>query len=233
MTTLDEIARYLDRILLAEAFGAERGGVWRPSARRVRRMGLALEPSPGLGAWAARETLDALFLHRPWRLDERSLDDRGVVASHLPFDERLTTGYNPRLAEVLGMRGLRAIGEKRGRPLGMVGAVTPEDGDRVIAAICETFGGAERAIAPAGIEAVTRVAVVGAMTDALVREAAGRGADIYVTGQWRIPGASAVEETGIGVVAVGHRRCEEWGLRALAAAIGERWAGLACLVAPE
>lgn len=76
-----------------------------------------------------------------------------------------------------------------------------------------------------------RVAVVGAMTDALVREAADRGAQIYVTGQYRQPAREAVRETGIGVIAVGHRRSEIWGLRALAGVIRERWSMIEVIVA--
>ena len=60
------------------------------------------------------------------------------------------------------------------------------------------------------------MAVVGAMTDALVREAHARGIGAYVTGQWRQPAARAVRETGLGIVVLGHRRSELWGLRALA-----------------
>ncbi len=80
--------------------------------------------------------------------------------------------------------------------------------------------------------AIARVAVVGAMTDALVREAAGRGADLYVTGQLRMPAGAAVTETGLAVVAVGHGRSEVWGLRALGEALRERWPGLRVVLAP-
>ena len=61
------------------------------------------------------------------------------------------------------------------------------------------------------------------MSDALVREADVRGADLYVTGQLRQPAEIAAVETGIGVIAVGHRRSEEWGLRAIAHVLQERW----------
>lgn len=68
----------------------------------------------------------------------------------------------------------------------------------------------------------------------LVIEAAARGANIYLTGQWRQPAQAAVSETGINVIAVGHRRCEEWGLRALAGVMRERWSKLEVICAkPE
>ncbi len=228
---LDDLARFLDRLLAVERFGDDQGGVYRASDRRVRRLGLALEPWPGLTEWVARERLDALFLHRPWRLPPAGPGDVGVLAYHLAFDERLTTGYNPRLAEVLGMTGLEVLGRKEGRPLGMLGAVPAQEFAHFAGVVTEVFGGNDAVHAGEQRE-IGRVAIVGAMTEALVREAAGRGVQCYVTGQWRRPAARAVEETGIGVVAVGHRRAEEWGLRALAAILEERWAGLVCRVRP-
>jgi putative NIF3 family GTP cyclohydrolase 1 type 2 len=42
----------------------------------------------------------------------------------------------------------------------------------------------------------------------------------------RKPAQAAVLETGIGIVGVGHRRCEEWGLRAMSGLLRERWSRL-------
>jgi putative NIF3 family GTP cyclohydrolase 1 type 2 len=82
-------------------------------------------------------------------------------------------------------------------------------------------------------EVVERIAVVGAMSDALVREAAERGADVYVTGQYRQPARRAVADTGISVIEIGHRRSEEWGLCALAGVLRERWAVLRVILPDE
>lgn len=232
MIFLNDLARFLDSCLRRELFpGDEAAGVWRPSDRPVARIGLALEPWPRLGAWAARERLDAVFLHRPFRLAADALaPDVGVLAYHLPFDERLTLGLNPRLADALGLTFLEPLGEKDDRPLGMIGDAPAALSFGAWAAVLgDVFGGRDAACgAPgAGNDApVARVAVVGAMNDVLVREAAGRGARLYVTGQWRERAEAAVRETGIGVFIVGHRRSEEWGLRALAGLLRERWATL-------
>ena len=72
------------------------------------------------------------------------------------------------------------------------------------------------ALPAAGADALIQcAAVVGAMNDALVREAHARGAGLYATGQWRQPARAAVRATGLGVVVIGHRRSEQWGLHAL------------------
>lgn len=150
-------------------------------------------------------TLDALFLHRPWRLPPDALrPEVGVLSSHLPFDEHLTTGDNALFAVALGLRTREVLGTKAGRPLGMVGDVDP---------------------LPAA-DALARVAVVGAMTDELVREAVARGVELYVTGQLRAPARAAVRETGLAVAAVGHARAERWGLGALAGMLQRRWPAL-------
>jgi putative NIF3 family GTP cyclohydrolase 1 type 2 len=73
---------------------------------------------------------------------------------------------------------------------------------------------------------IDRIAVVGAMTDALVRAAAEKGAGLYITGQLRAPARRAIDETGILAVAIGHQRSEEHGLTLLAALLARRFPGL-------
>lgn len=223
MIDLDALAEFLDQFLAIHRFGEDQGGVYRASVRPIHRLGLALEPWPELSEWARGENLDALFLHRPWKLQPGQVG-LGVLSYHLAFDECLTLGFNPRLAIALGMSDLEVLGEKAGRPIGMFGKVPTQSFARYATWVQEVFGMQDQA-AGAGAE-VSQVAVVGAMTDKLVREAAVRGAEVYVTGQLRQPAHQAVIETGIRAIAVGHRRSEEWGLQALAGVLRERWSGL-------
>ena len=226
MPHLDEVASVLDAYLGVQDYPEERNGLLADTPKPIGRIGLALEPEPGLGTWARDLGLDALILHRVWRLDPEVLPpDTGLLAYQLPFDEHLTLGWNPLLAGVLGMTDLEILGAKQGRPIGMIGRT--EDADFVVlrGRVEREFGGVEEVVLPRQ-EAVTRVAVVRAMTEALVREAAARGAAVYVTGQLRVPARRAVEETGIGVIAAGHRRSEEWGLRMLADVLRSRWPDL-------
>ncbi|HEY0736584.1 MAG TPA: Nif3-like dinuclear metal center hexameric protein [Herpetosiphonaceae bacterium] len=230
MISLEELAQFLDRFFAVERYGDDQGGIFRWAARPVRRLGLALEPWPAIDEWAIEERLDAVFLHRPWQLESWQLPEIGVVAYHLAFDERLTIGFNPRLADALQLSAIETLGEKAGRPIGMVGAVPEQSFSDYVKLLNQIFGRHDEA-QTAAEERMRRVAVVGAMTDALVREAADRGAQIYVTGQYRQPAREAVRETGIGVIAVGHRRSEIWGLRALAGVIRERWSMIEVIVA--
>ena len=247
---LAAVRQLCDDLLCAPRFAGldDPCGIFLPAARpEASRLGLALEPWPGLEDWLERERIDTLFLHRPWNLSDeqrRFLDARGtsVLAYHLAFDERLTTGLNPALSQACGWGEPRVLGEKAGRPLGMACDV-PADapGGRSFAAQAERlsalFGGLEQVAPPAdgpGV-LVERAAVVGAMNDALVREAHKAGVTLYATGQWRQPARPAVRETGIGVVVIGHARSERWGLgtfaRLLRARVADSGHDLAVVVA--
>ncbi|WP_080054149.1 Nif3-like dinuclear metal center hexameric protein [Spirosoma aerolatum] len=230
---LADIDRFLQASLALDRYPeTERGGIYYPSSRPIHRIGLALEPFLKLPDWVLENQLDALWLHRPWQLDLTALpNDFGVLTHHLPFDESLSIGYNRQLATQLGATsdvkplGYKQDSAKNGnvlpqRPLGMLVDVAQREFDEWLDTIQELFGGYDRA--EAGHSMATwqpmssRVAVVGAMTNTLIREASERGAHLYVTGAYRKPGQQAVDETGIAVIAVGHRRSEEWGLQALA-----------------
>lgn len=221
MPTLHHLAATLDR-LLGPAASGERTVVVRDTGRPVARLGLALEPDARTVGWVSAEGLDALLLHRHWRLELDPLPaDVGVLAAHAPFDERLGLGPNPWLAAVLGGTIERTFGERDGAPLGMVVALpAPVAAGALVARLEGEFGGLE-AIVPGAGATVARVAAARAMTDALVREAAGLGAALWLTGQLRRPGEPALQASGMHAVAVGHRRSERWALARLGRLLGE------------
>jgi len=235
---VNHIADYLEHELATGRYPiSEQGGIDCPSDRPVRRLGLALEPFPGILNWVREQQLDALWLHRPWQLDASQLPaGLALLHHHLPFDETLTMGLNHRLARLLGAAdpvrplGTKQATDERGhllppRPIGMLIDVPTREFDAQLATISRAFIGYDRAEAGRHTD-VTRLAVVGAMTDTLVRQAAEAGAELYLTGQYRKPAQDAVNQTGMAVIAVGHRRTEEWGLLALAELLRERWPDL-------
>ena len=233
MPTVHDLEQFLNAYFAVERSGDDQGGIYHLSERPIERIGLALEPWPQIERWVRDARLDALFLHRPWKLQDGELaSDIGVLAYHLAFDERLTLGYNPRLADALGMTDLEVLGHKEGRPLGMLGTVGSQPLAHVRERCAAMFGGYNETVGAAE-QVMERVAVVGAMNDELVREAVRRGADVYLTGQFRVPARLAVQETGIAVIEVGHRRSEAWGLRALAGVLRERWATLQAILSPH
>jgi putative NIF3 family GTP cyclohydrolase 1 type 2 len=227
MIFLNEVAKFLDYFFEVAHYDLqERGGVYLPTVRVIQRLGLVLEPWDGLYEWVDELGLDALFLHRPWKLEnEKLLPEVGVISYHLPFDEQLTLGFNPLLAKVLSMSNLEVLGKKQNRAIGMIGNIPNHSLISLCKCISEIFAGYEQIQTATQIE-VKRIAVVGAMTDLLVREAAQRGADIYITGQLRQPAIQAMVDTQIGVITIGHFQSEVWGLRSLAGILRQRWSNL-------
>ena len=229
--SLSALAAYLDDYLGTVNIPDDQRGIYHPSERNVRRIGLALEPWTGIDRWVKQKDLDALFLHRPWRLDMQTLpDDVGILAYHLAFDLTLTLGLNPRLANVLQMTHLVPCAYKENLPLGMLGNIPVTSTNSFLEMLTELFG-TPPSVEKNTHETVSRIAVVGAMTDSTIREAAEQGAHLYITGQFRQPARAAVNETGITVAVVGHKTSELWGLRTLASLLHERWAHLDVVVA--
>ena len=226
MPYLTDLATFLDDFLRVECFAGDQNGIYRESDRAVRKLALTLEPFPGLESWVEAHSPDALWLHRPWKLSVTpALTGVGVLAYHLAFDERLTIGYNPLLADALRMTNIVSFGEKEGRPLGMVGEVEPVPWERFRERVSQVFGREEAVLAQTN-PVVKRVAAVGAMTDALVNQAADQGANVYLTGALRKSVQPTALSRQLPVFAVGHRRSEEWGLRTLATVLRQQWPDL-------
>ena len=104
-----------------------------------------------------------------------------MLAAHKAFDRKLGIGQSRASAEALGLSGLQACGWKKGAPLGWVGAA-PLPFPAFVRRVLHVFGGVEAAHPPLR-RRVGRVAVVGAMREALVEEACAASAAVYVTGQ--------------------------------------------------
>lgn len=215
MPTLDRLAGWLSE-RLGEA------AVFRPGPPEVHRLALALEPTDLPTAPEA----DALFLHRAFRLGERA-PGLGVLASHDGFDRTLTTGVNRALAETLGWQEVRALTLHRAE--GLL-ATPPQPGwASLLAALEAEFGGYEALLEPA-TPSVPTLALMNAMRPEVLDAVAERGVRVYLTGQMRPGALPRARELGLGVIALGHRRTEQWGLRQLARELEAAFSDLSCAV---
>lgn len=71
-----------------------------------------------------------------------------------------------------------------------------------------------------------------AMNPELIGHVADLGVRVYLTGQLRPSASAAARARGLGVVALGHRRTEVWGLRQLAHELSAAFPGLLTDVYP-
>lgn len=190
------------------------------------------------------------FLHRPWTLDRRRLPRLAtVVSSHKGFDEVLTVGNNTGLALRFGM-DMASSGVIQGykgdpeRTIGVVGPIQQRSRQEVRDHIMAEFGHAEgtygfdqdignaqqavRAIAIMNAfhpEEVERVATLAKETG-IISSPTDCSSILYLTGAVREPGLAAALERNMAVVCVGHRVCEEWGIRYLADQLRRAWPGV-------
>nr|WP_246351599.1 Nif3-like dinuclear metal center hexameric protein [Deinobacterium chartae] len=183
--------------------------LWRAGPRNIRRLGLALDPPSALPG-----DLEALFLHRPFRLPAQACSDLTVLASHAGFDQHLTTGFNPSLAARLGLEELQPL-EWDGQVIGMLGRAAAAAWSSWQSRLESEFGGLETWVPPRAAR-VQQLAVVNALRPELVLAVQQQGAGLYLTGQPRGRGLEQARQQGMGLAAAGHRRIELWGLRQLA-----------------
>jgi putative NIF3 family GTP cyclohydrolase 1 type 2 len=198
--------------------------VRRSGSGPVARLALALEAvdlPPDLKA-------DALFLHRANRLGE-AFSGLAVLNSHDGFDLSLTTGPNLALAQRLGWHDIQLIELERAS--GLSAQVPQRDWDTFVDVLSAELGGYEQLRRPREPE-LGRVVLMNAMRPELLHTALEQGATVYITGQMRPVALGAARELGMGVVALGHRRSEEWGLRQLKRELEAAFPELSCIVYP-
>jgi putative NIF3 family GTP cyclohydrolase 1 type 2 len=198
--------------------------ILRPGPAQVRRLALALDPAdlpPNLEA-------EVLFLHRSHRLNDL-FPHLSVLTSHDGFDAALTTGENRALARVLGWQDVRPLTVQRAA--GLLATAPQHDWPSLLAALETEFGSLDEAIAPPVFQ--PRLALVNAMRPEMLSEVAAQGAGVYLTGQMRRATVPRAHEIGLGVMALGHRRSEVWGLRQLAGELQAAFPALTCTVYGE
>ncbi|WP_309569845.1 Nif3-like dinuclear metal center hexameric protein [Deinococcus sp.] len=218
--TLTGLAGWL-HATLAEPEPLKRSG-----AQALTRVALALEPRD----LPDDVNVDAVFLHRSHHANER-WPGLGILGAHDGFDLHLTTGPNHRLARVLGWQDVLEVTREH-RVVGVNARPPQRTWHDLRTALQAELGGEDTSFPPTDT-VVTRVALMNAMTPALIEDARGQGVHAYLTGQLRPSAVPVAHACGMGVIALGHRRTELWGLRTLAREMEAAFPGLATQVYGE
>lgn len=196
------------------------------------------------------------FLHRPWSLDRRAVPRGALIlASHVSFDAHLTVGWNVALATRLNIDidSARCIQGYKGDPERRIGLVGKLKASTTLATITglirgEFDGAGELYQLPAEDRPETLsvpsttidvVAIMNAFHGEEVERVASTGEALlpassdpvgprilYLTGAARELGLEKAKAVNMPAFCVGHRACEEWGIKYLAQMTRERWPAL-------
>jgi putative NIF3 family GTP cyclohydrolase 1 type 2 len=229
-----------------------------PNTAVIEQVVLSITPTPGVYSQIGvpprrkhprslhenqRDPRTIAFLHQPFDLEpEKVRHSSLVLASHTSFDENLTLGWNPALAEQLGMCAdaslcVKGHWENVDRKIGMVGQVFATK-QELLDQIRAQFGEPEtvhhglsdeiRVVATMNVftkEEVHRVLAM-AQKMGLVpdnKPEAYMRHMLFLTCQSYFSGTKLAASLGCTVVRVRHKKTEEWGIRYLAARLREAY----------
>jgi dinuclear metal center YbgI/SA1388 family protein len=154
------------------------------------------------------------------RLETLFRGDASLVAYHLALDAHPTLGNNAQLGARIGASPVGPF-----EVVGLGCTVDPVSVDDLAARVAAVVG-REPLVLRGGDREIRRLAIsTGAAGHDLVR-AAHEGYDALLTGEPEEPSAATARELGIHLLAAGHHATEQFGVRALAAHLAERF-GLA------
>jgi dinuclear metal center YbgI/SA1388 family protein len=231
------LVAYLDEFLDTTAWSDKSlNGLQVEGAERVTRVALATDTAQATIDMAVEAGAQMMIAHHglfwgriepvtgPLRARLASLLRAGIslYVSHLPLDAHPEVGNNAVLARLLELRDLEPFGAWGSGAIGVMGRL-PGPLDRAgLAARLEALLGERPHVLPFGPDRVARVAVVSGAAADLIPEAAGAGADAFVTGETSHTAVHQARERNLNVLFAGHYATETLGVRALGDHLAER-----------
>jgi dinuclear metal center YbgI/SA1388 family protein len=168
--------------------------------------------------WQGAQTVTGAF----YRKLKTAMDaDLAIYSSHLPLDIHPVWGNNIRLAQELGLRHPEPFFESKGIRLGVRG-IWEGDRNALMSRLEQVVEGPVH-VCPAGPDSPSVVGIITGGAGSEVARIAAAGIDSFLTGEgphWSYPLA---EELGINVFYAGHYATETFGVKALAAALADRY----------
>jgi dinuclear metal center YbgI/SA1388 family protein len=232
---LDELARYIDRLLEPERFADYApNGLQVEGKGEVHRLITAVSANQAAIDAAVTGEADVLLVHHGffWRNEERTIvghrarrlaavlgANMSLLAYHLPLDAHAEVGNNVGLLAALGARPETPFGGTP--PIGWIGSLpAPTSVPAVIAAL-RTATAREPLAFAHGPEMVTRVAALSGGGAGYLEEALQAGAELFVTGEPSEMAQGLAAELGATFVAAGHHATERFGPQRLGEHLAE------------
>ena len=241
MARLAEIVRYADdelRLAEIEDYPNALNGLQIENSGEVTKLGAAVDASAATIALAAEEAVDLLIVHhglfwpglRPFtgplfRTIKAALDQNlALYSAHLPLDLHPSLGNNALLAAALGLGKTEPFLELKGGPAGLV-AETGLPRDELRARLEHSLGEGVHCIGAGPME-TRRIGIITGAAGEEIYGVAREGIDTFITGEGPHWAAVAAEELGLNLFLGGHYATETFGVKALAAKLGQKF-GLA------
>jgi dinuclear metal center YbgI/SA1388 family protein len=235
---LGELTDYLDtylRVREVPDWSGALNGLQVDSPRDVARVACAVDAAQATVDAAVAWGADLLLVHhglfwdgnravtgRRYRRLKAILDaDLAVYSAHLPLDVHPHVGNNALLARELGIEPRGTFGEYKGLPIGVWGELDVAR-DELVRRAERALGGPVKLVA-GGPERIRRAGVITGGGADEIAAAAAVGLDAFLTGEARHHNFFDAEEGGINLLLGGHYATETFGVRALAAHLGERF----------
>ena len=236
--SLAAMVQYCDRILRTREIGDYDGavnGLQVENSGTVTRLAATVDASLATVKMAVAAKADLLIVHHglfwsksyPWTGRKYELlrllieHNLAVYSSHLPLDAHPKLGNNARLAAALGLKSWNPFFASHGQPIGVLArAKIPR------AELARRLGqtlGAQPKLLPCGPELCERIGIVTGGAGAELSQAAGEGADTFITGEGPHWTFALAEEYGLNMFYGGHYATETFGVRALAASLSKKF----------
>lgn len=244
MASLNELVRYCDQELRTSEvpdYDAALNGLQLANNGTVTRIAAAVDFSSMSVQAAARQRADMLVVHHGmfWRgmrpIIGPSYDrlraamdaNLAIYSSHIPLDVHPTLGNNALLARELALESAGTFGRYRSIEIGVCGTASIRTTDLFERVRSLSAAHATSAVCtPCDAQRITSnwaiITGVGASGDTLA-EASERGVDTLIVGEGTHHTAVDAMERGVVVMYGGHYATETLGVKALAAALGDRF----------
>jgi dinuclear metal center YbgI/SA1388 family protein len=201
----------------------------------ISSIGAAVDAGEGTLRKAERAEIDLLLVHHGlfWaglqpvtgpafrKLSMAIKSDLAVYSAHLPLDVHPALGNNALLAQAMGLEKTEPFFFEKGMRIGLKADVSMP--------LEELAGRVEKAVAGSvrvirgGPAQVARVGIVTGGAGSEIARAAAEGIDTFITGEGPRHSAILAEELGINLLLAGHYATETFGVKALAARVGEKF----------
>ena len=239
MKELSEITRYLDEYLRLRQiadYPEAHNGLQLENGGTVTKIGAAVDACGYTIRAAAERGIDLLLVHHGlfwggvhpmvgnrYQMWKQAMDAGiAVYSAHLPLDAHPEIGNNVLLAAAVGLNETEPFMPYKGTMIGLRGKIEEEWRNVLAERLKRAVGGTVR-MCPGGPVNTRTVGIVTGGAGAEVRAAAEAGIDTFITGEGPHWTYALAEELGVNILYGGHYATETFGVKALAAHLGERY----------